>query len=127
MAFLMQPCNGGWQIDPPSMSLNEWPSNTGHMREWVSLADADLIVGEWTTNQLARFPKLLPVEGAGRLVLSSPRKFKEGNNYKPEIRDVDPITWQRRMLFVKDQNPEKPNYFLFRDNIDTELPSDWNI
>lgn len=31
------------------------------------------------------------------------------------------------MLFVKDQNPEKPNYFLFRDNIDTELPSDWNI
>ena len=85
MAFLMQPCNGGWQIDPPSMSLNEWPSNTGHMREWVSLADADLIVGEWTTNQLARFPKLLPVEGAGRLVLSSPRKFKEGTtNQKSE-------------------------------------------
>jgi len=117
-----------WFANRPSFDeANEHCNGTGKLLEWSSLREADLAAGEWIIDGLARLPHPQPLEGPERLELSKPRRFKEDDSYRLKPWSVAPIRWQRRVLFVKDQDPLGPNYFLFRDDVDSKVPSDWNI
>lgn len=50
------------------------------------------------------------------------------NSPIPKV-EIPRHTWVRRVLFLKDPDPEGPNYFLVRDDFvaDDPLPGEWNI
>ena len=37
------------------------------------------------------------------------------------------IEWRRQVLFVKDKDPNGANYYLFRDTISSDQPTDWTM
>jgi hypothetical protein len=111
---------------------DESQSGTGLIRQWVSLSTADFFGGEYRITRLRGKPVPAATD-RGNLELSEPRVVdtKETgsviSSFFGDEQDVPPQTWRRQILFVKDQAPRGPNYFLLSDSFAATLPTDWNL
>jgi hypothetical protein len=84
-------------------------------RAFVSLAEADYARGEQRQREQG-------VNGRDHTIRLPP------NSPIPKV-EIPEHTWIRQVLFLKDPDPEGPNYFLLRDDFLSEqpLPGEWNI
>lgn len=111
---------------------DECTGDTGKITEWATLSTGDLFSGEYRFTRLAGRQTLRETD-PGALELSEPRVVDttmavgEGLGFFGDHRDVPPQTWRRQVLFVKDDLPTGPNYFLLRDSFQATLPTDWNL
>lgn len=111
---------------------DESQDGTGGLREWRSLSAADLFAGEYRFTRLRGKPVPAATD-PGRLELSEPRlvKTKETggviSSFFGDEEDVPLQTWRRQILFVKDEQPLGPNYFLVLDSFEATLPTDWSL
>jgi len=111
---------------------DECHHGTGKIVSWASLAAGDLFGGQYRFTRLAA-KAVMTGEEPGKMELSEPRVVKtklkvgEGLGFFGDQQDVPPQQWQRFIMFVKDEEPLGPNYFLVRDSFQASLPTDWNL
>ena len=118
-----------WMANRPSFDFrSEEGEGTREHVGFATTSGADLAGGQWTFSRLVAYPHPGPKEGPDRLILSGPRPEVPGLSYGQTVeKEVEPITWQRHVMFVKDADPAGPNYFVIRDAADTTVPWDWSI
>lgn len=111
------------------------------LREWVSLAAADFFGTEFRFTRLQGRAAVFAgdAEDPGKLELSDRRSWPKGAPAPEDVirgnpqsrfgstENVPPQTWQRRILFVKDEHPLGANYFLISDSTSGTLPTEWNL
>jgi hypothetical protein len=116
-----------WMANRPSFALSsEQDQGTGQIRGWIPSQGADYACAQWTFSRFEALPLPQPLDGADRLVLSSPRAI--GNAGRPGVFTAEsPVHWRRQMLFVKPSSQSGSPYVVIRDDVRASVPWDWNI
>lgn len=116
-----------WMANRPSFALSsEQDQGTGRIRGWIPSSGADYACAEWAFSRFEALPLPQPLEGADRLVLSSPRAI--GNSGRAGTFTTDsPVRWRRQMLFVKPSGQSGVPYVVVRDDVRASVPWDWNV
>lgn len=119
-----------WMANRPSFGeRSEHDEGTGTIVGWAPSQGADYVAADWRFRRLEELGLPQPPGGEDGLVLSAPRRDRDRESLSSPsaIEDVDPIRWRRQILFVKPTAPNAGCFALFRDDVRSPVPWDWNI